>query len=261
MTQPTAGLGFLPWLRTGLAGEIDRQDGDPATAPGPASTSPSRWTRPATSARSRSPCHCSAQAMSPGWTPGRSSGWHRNRASSTPSPTSSRWSSSPSRICPGGTRPRSPTRRPGSGRGWSSRSCAPTRSPPRGPPTRTVGCRRSRSRRPVRCPGSISPGPGPTYRLTRSIRPPSRCPLPTGAGSEPGSSHLGTWHPRPRTRRFWCPPSSAGAWPACVSRCWTRWTAWRRPGRRTRPTSGCRSTTGGRSRLASRPISSSWRAG
>jgi hypothetical protein len=33
MTQPTAGLGFLPWLRTGLAGEIDRQDGDPATAP------------------------------------------------------------------------------------------------------------------------------------------------------------------------------------------------------------------------------------
>jgi hypothetical protein len=33
MTQPTAGFGFLPWLRTGLAGDISRADGDPSAAP------------------------------------------------------------------------------------------------------------------------------------------------------------------------------------------------------------------------------------
>jgi hypothetical protein len=33
MTQPSAGFGFLPWLRTGLAGEISRADGDPSAQP------------------------------------------------------------------------------------------------------------------------------------------------------------------------------------------------------------------------------------
>jgi hypothetical protein len=33
MTQPTAGFGFLPWVRTGLAGDITRKDGDPTAAP------------------------------------------------------------------------------------------------------------------------------------------------------------------------------------------------------------------------------------
>jgi hypothetical protein len=33
MTQPSAGFGFLPWLRTGLAGGISRADGDPAAEP------------------------------------------------------------------------------------------------------------------------------------------------------------------------------------------------------------------------------------
>jgi hypothetical protein len=33
MTQPSAGFGFLPWLRTGLAGGIGRADGDPMTQP------------------------------------------------------------------------------------------------------------------------------------------------------------------------------------------------------------------------------------